>query len=152
MRTQRLPVKLTTEEVRLRGIQMAGLENQFEEASAEAKQSAKAFKDSLESLRHSILKLTDQISSGKEYRDVQVEERKDWDTQEVLTIRLDTYEVVDRRPMTPNELSRGRSLFEADDQQPPFESEIETVTLSSGDRTVTLTGKQFDQAAQTMGA
>lgn len=149
MQTKRLPVALTDEEIRLRGVQMAGLENQYEEASGEAKQTAKSYKDTLEGLRLSILKLSDQIASGKEYRDVQVEERKDWDTQEVLTLRCDTFEVVDRRPMTPNELQRGRGLFEEKDR--PFDG-VETVTLSHGDHTVTLTGEQFERAAQAMGA
>lgn len=147
MQTQRLPVKLTEEEIKLRGQQLAGLEDKYEEVQALGKQEAKLRKDELEGLRAEILRLTKQINSGKEQRDVQTEERKEWETEEVLTFRCDNYEIVDRRPMTPNELQRGLFSREEEERQ-PFDS-VETVTLSSSARTVTLTGEQFEQAAET---
>lgn len=50
--------------------------------------------------------LTKQLNSKQEWRDVQIEERKDWVSQEVITYRLDTGEEIDRRPMTPRETQR----------------------------------------------
>ena len=68
MQTKLLPVKLTEDEMRIRGINLASLENQYEDTTTEAKSIAKSFKDSLERLRIEILALTKQLNSGSEYR------------------------------------------------------------------------------------
>lgn len=106
MLTKRLPVKLTDEELRLRGENLAAFEKQIGELEAEKKSSNDNFKSKIEACELEIERLVTQITERQELRDVQIEEIKDWDNQQVRTIRVDTQETVDVRPMTPNELSR----------------------------------------------
>jgi hypothetical protein len=110
MLTKKLPVMLTDEEIRLRGQELASLTKRYGELEREKKENADVYKSQLETCKLRATKLTEEITSGQEDRDVQIEERKDWDRQQVLTIRLDTYQTVDVRAMTPQELRRPMAL------------------------------------------
>lgn len=106
MITRRLPVKLTFEEVRLRGKRMATLESEVEALEDEKKAITGDFKSKIDGRRAEILALTRQINEEQEYRQVEVVERKDWDELVIDTVRTDTGDILESRPMTPSERQR----------------------------------------------
>jgi len=106
MITRKLPVKLTREEVHHRGKRLATIEAEISDIEFEKKEVNADFKSKLEGRKTEIARLTREINEEAEYRQVQIIEQKDWDTREVLTIRQDTGEVIEARPMTPEERQR----------------------------------------------
>lgn len=112
MITRKLPVKLTNEEVRLRGKRLAALQAEIASLETKKKAAADDFKSQIGERETEMSRLTREINEERELRDVQVTEEKNWELGEVHLIRLDTGEVVEIRPMTPQELKRP-SLFPA---------------------------------------
>lgn len=106
MLTRKLPVKLTNDEVRMKGKRMAVLQGEIQQLGEEKKEIVSDFTSKINGRTTEILKLTREINEGAEYRQVEIVERKDWIEREVQVIRQDTGEVVDARPMTPAELQR----------------------------------------------
>lgn len=106
MLTKSLPVKLTLDEIRLRGQEVAALIKSADRLEFEKKEAADNFKAQIEACKLYVNKLTTEITEGQVWREVQIEEVKDWTTQQVQTVRMDTGEIVDIRPMTPKELTR----------------------------------------------
>lgn len=106
MLTEKLACDLTPEEIRLRGKEAARLTRAIAKIEIKAKHKASEYKEEIKRLRKQHERLTEEIHTEQEYRDVQIEERKDWTAQRVETIRLDTDEVINTRPMTPQELQR----------------------------------------------
>lgn len=106
MLTRKLPVKLTKEEIRLKGKRLATLEAEVETLEDEKKAKADDFKSKINARRTEILGLTREINEEREYRQVEVAEQKDYDLMEVQIVRKDTLEVVEARPMTPQERNR----------------------------------------------
>ena len=115
-RTMELPVKLTDEEVRLKGEKIARRLKDRENLEEERKAAAKAAKEEIGELDAEIIELRDEVRERREMRDVQVSDEKDWGRKIVRTLRLDTGEVVASRPMTPAELQQHLKLVE--DEQP----------------------------------
>lgn len=54
-------------------------------------------------LERELQSLVDQLSSGTVQREVSCEERLDYETGTVITVRLDTRDIVDRRPLSHEE-------------------------------------------------
>jgi hypothetical protein len=106
MITRKLPVKLTREEIHHRGKRLAVLEAEITDLEFEKKEAAGNFKSLIEGRKTEVGRRTREINEEQEYRQVEIIEQKDWDTREVLTIRKDTGEVVEARPMTPEERQR----------------------------------------------
>lgn len=130
MITKRLPVKLTDDEIRLRGVEAAKLSRLIDSTEAEAKMTAKMFKEDIERLAKEHSRLTEQIWAGQEYREVQIEERKCWGDQKVETIRLDTREIIDVRPMTPQELARPLPMFGAEEGEDDRSVTVDDTTFT----------------------
>jgi hypothetical protein len=106
MLTEILPVVLTDDEVRERGIKLAGVLQDIGREEFSKKSFNEGVKGRVDALESEADKLVTVIRAGKEDREVQVEEQKDYKAQEVRTVRLDTGEVIHHRAMTPRELQR----------------------------------------------
>lgn len=113
MLTEILPVKLTETEIRERGIKLAGVLQDIGKEETAKKDAASAAKSRIDLLETEATKIAFAIRAGQEDREIQVEEQKDYEAQEVRTARLDTGEIVHRRAMTPKELQRPLPIEEA---------------------------------------
>ncbi len=103
MKLEKLPCKLTNDEVRRKGEELALERKKHREVADEAKASAARFKADLKAIDEKIDDLAEQVRSRRETREVEVIERKDMDIAMVETIRVDTGEVIRSRAMTLNE-------------------------------------------------
>jgi len=102
--TRDLPVKLTVAEAQRRGIELAeALQAKYD---AEAHQTAikATWKEELAQLEQDIRRLRRIVGNGEELRPVECSEEKNWKNKTVETVRLDTGEMVDFRPMSTHEL------------------------------------------------
>ena len=106
MNTENLPCKLSDEELRLRGKKLATLWAEIAQIETRKKVAMQEFKQEIESREADCLTLVKQINEGQEWREVQIEEVKDWEASSVRTIRIDTGEMVNVRAMTPRETQR----------------------------------------------
>lgn len=106
MNTRSLAVKLTDQEVQIRGQRLASLRAEIGEIEHKKKVVNQELKGEIESREKECASLVRQITSGQEYRGVIVKEVENWDAQTVNTIRVDTGGTVDIRAMTPKELQR----------------------------------------------
>jgi hypothetical protein len=110
-----LPVTLTAEEKALRGEEMAREVAKHalleEQKKAETKRLGELIKDSDER----IAKLASQVNTGIEHRSVRCLELPRHTKNMVELQRTDTGEIVDSRPMRPDERQVGMGFDEADD-------------------------------------
>lgn len=104
MRTELLPVPLTYDEQLQRGKDHAALCQRIAIAKDDAKEEAKGRKLAIKKLETEECELRDVVNTGKERRPVEVRDEYDKEAKLVVTIRLDTGEVVSSRPMTSEEL------------------------------------------------
>jgi hypothetical protein len=102
-----LPVKLSDDEIRERGIEMAKLEiakedteNQIAEVKEAAKQQIDSMKETMTGLTERMRTLAREIRTGECEKSIQVFERIDMGSNMVEIIRNDTMEVVETRPVT----------------------------------------------------
>lgn len=101
--TQRLPVQLTDEELLDRS---TALVDNIQKTAAleEEKKSVDAdFKGKIKARAEVSRKLTEIISNRTEDREVECEVKKDFERGTVTTVRMDTGEVVETRPITADE-------------------------------------------------
>lgn len=113
--TRELPVKLTDAELRERAKELGAAIEDHAIAERQKKAAADDFKMQLEALDTKISNLGHIVTRGEEYRPVAITTRKDFERSKVETIRLDTNEVVDSRPMTLDEKQSG--LFDDEESQ-----------------------------------
>lgn len=99
MFTLDLPVRLTAEEQRLKGEQLAKLYDDRQKVEAEKTRVAQELGAKLKNLDKDIRDLADQVKECREMREVQCREEKDHGSGTVLTVRMDTGEVVSSRAM-----------------------------------------------------
>ena len=104
MRTERLPVTLTNDEVRVRGEELAGLVAEINEAEDAKKLAASEAKAAIDALDSKAAGIAEEIRSRRVYRDVEVREDLDAPSRVVSVIRLDTGEVVRERVATSSDL------------------------------------------------
>lgn len=106
MPLKKLPVLLTDEELRMRGAHLAAHLEELSDARHDAKRTAEAFKEQRSTLELEISRLKTVILQRSEMREVEILEEKDWLEKTVSTVRLDTGEVIETRPMTMEERNR----------------------------------------------
>lgn len=99
-----LPVKLTDDELRYRGDELARLTKEVDDLEFEKKESQADYKAKIDARRVAALKLADAIKAKTEVRDVEVCDTTDHDARKVYTVRQDTGEVVNSRPATTEDL------------------------------------------------
>lgn len=102
--TRTLPCKLTDEEQRQRGIQLAEREIEYEQVLAEKKTSSDAYSATAKSLRTRIVDLTAAVNDKQEDREIEVVWEFDYKTKEKRLVRRDTMESIEKRTLTADEL------------------------------------------------
>lgn len=102
--THTLPCKLTDEEQRQRGIQLAEREIEYEQVLEEKKKSGDAYSATAKSLRTRITELTAAVNDKQEDREIEVVWDLDYKTKEKRLIRQDTNEIIEKRTLTADEL------------------------------------------------
>lgn len=100
---QSLPVPLTEEEKMEFGKLLAHEHSEQEKTEDELASVKLTFKSRAAAHEKRISHLAECLNTGREYRNVECERRYELRTREVAIIRLDTYEEVERRPMTATE-------------------------------------------------
>lgn len=103
MKTERLPVKLTEDEIREKGKKLAQLMHDKTEVEVEAKNTAAGFKLRIKDIESAGSTLAHEIKSGKEMRQVEVHEQFDYRRGVVEVLRADTMEPIFSRALKPEE-------------------------------------------------
>ena len=104
MRTESLPCKLTPEEKTEVGSTLSERINELaalQEENKEARREAKAKENNLQA---EIRDLAHKRRTGKEYREVEIEDRDNWPQRSIETYRMDTGERIHTRGMTRAEI------------------------------------------------
>lgn len=117
MNTMNLPVRLTTDELLLRGDEMAKKLRDAAEIEVEMKAAAAKSKAELGKVQAEIALLARVVRDKKEYRDVEVFEVKNFERLTMETYRRDTGEFVASRALTPYE--RNEPLFSVEKESAP---------------------------------
>lgn len=112
MKTRRLSVTLSPEELRLRGKQLALKVEEYGRREALNKAAAKENTDALKTLRGSMDELALAVETGRETREVtggwvRRAPTRGIDTPTMVWVRDDTGEVVDERPATMDDRQEG---------------------------------------------
>ena len=123
--TMRLPVRLTTSELTLRGNEHRMTLDRLDSLEARLKATREEIKFATEHANFRERELRNILNTSSETRDVECEESPDYNDRQWLTRRLDTFERVQSRPMSEKELqiqikdfaspSKPLDLFDAQD-------------------------------------
>lgn len=105
-----LPVPLTDQERLVIGEEMATAQSKGEQAERDKKAADESYKGVIEEAYADVSKLSAQLRRGKKDIPVQCQITKDYRIGSVKTTRMDTMEVIDRRPMTSTERQMGMSF------------------------------------------
>ncbi len=105
-----LPVALTAEEKAVIGDRVTAAEVEVATLEAELKRIKKEFKGKIDPLEEEIAKKSEMYQNGAEEREVDCLLQFNYTHGEVITIRRDTEQVVERRTMTAEELQRDLDL------------------------------------------
>lgn len=101
--TQTLPCVLTTEEMIERSQRLAHLLNDLDRMEDEHAETRRDMKDERERFEAAVRDVRRVVAAGKEDREIEVEDRMDYQAGYVLRFRLDSGELVSKRAMTPEE-------------------------------------------------
>lgn len=112
-----LPVQLTEDELRSKGQQQAQAVIEYGQIETAKRVATADFGKKLKSKRADIDTLAQQIRTGLEVRPVECEVVPLYDAFSVVTIRRDTRERVDVRPMTDVERQMTLDSFEPDEDE-----------------------------------
>lgn len=102
-----LTVKLTTEEQLQRGNELAAKIEEMQNIEMSAEEARGNFKAELKRVEGEISRLKRTVLDGKEQRTVRCEWQLNFDHGIAELIRLDTFEVVQSRPLTDEERQGG---------------------------------------------
>ncbi len=119
-----LECDLTEEELLTYGHDNANQIRQRSNLEAEKKAYNSRIKSEIDAATEQIEKLSDKISTRKEYRDVECKIIEDYDNFNLKVVRLDTLETILDRPMTKTERSKVDDLFFEEEQDEQEESEV----------------------------
>jgi len=118
--TRNLPVELTKDEVRMRGESLARKHAEWDAVESARKAAMTHAKSEEEKLEAEMKLLAEAIRTGKEYRDVEVREMRNDMALSMDTVRQDTGEVIEQRPLGPEELQA--KLFDVTGKKPEKKS------------------------------
>jgi hypothetical protein len=101
--TRNLPVRLSDDELRARSDDLAKAE--IDRVQLETKKSAESsnYNKQIKESKIKIAELSQAISSRQEYRDVEIEDRRNEETYMIETWRLDNNEKISERAMNSQE-------------------------------------------------
>jgi hypothetical protein len=112
--TKQLHVRLTEEEVKAKGEELARTVAEKSKLDHEKKKIVGDYNGQIKTLENKIFTLATVVETGKELRDVPVKKELDAKRNICRIIRTDTFELVETRPMTPEE--RQTELWEEEDE------------------------------------
>lgn len=98
-----LPCKLSDDEVRLRGIDLAEAAKEHIDLQDAKKVTAKVFKDRIDAINKKIFELKDAVRNAVEVREIECELQYDYYMGKVTIVRMDSGEIIEVRAMTPKE-------------------------------------------------
>lgn len=107
-----LYVNLTPAELTERGQQLAATSQLHDSVEEEAKEIASSYRTQIKGHRNKMKALSKVIEEKREERMVPVVDRPDYGTNLMVTIRVDTGEIIRSRTLTPEEL-QGQLFGEA---------------------------------------
>lgn len=120
-----LEVPLTGKEKTELGLKLADAVQQVANAEADKKAVASSFKAKIEEHQSRANSAAATLSAGYEYRDVECEVTKDFDKKLLTSRRLDTFVIVEERPLKKDELQINITL-ETDEQETEEDSDLST--------------------------
>lgn len=123
MKTRTLPAKLTKDELLQKSREIAEKVRELDEVEADKKDHAASFKLKIESIEGEIHRVARILRDGAEDREVEVQERRNDVSRTMETVRVDTGEIVEWRPLTGSEL-----------QKPLFPEEIAVIEMIKTDQ------------------
>ncbi len=103
VQTKILLVKLTQEEMSAKAQELATEVKTVDELREKKKQQSGDVAAQIKEHEARVKRLSDHIATGKEEREVEIEERPNYDDKTIETVRRDTGEVITRRVMTQEE-------------------------------------------------
>jgi len=103
---RKLPVKLTEKERMARAMTAAEKQSKYSLVEEQKKASSSELGRKLKDLRREIEDLQDAVRTGSEQQNVQIVHRRNESRCTIETVRLDTAEVIESRPMTIEERQR----------------------------------------------
>lgn len=103
-----LRCKLTNKERLSKGEELAGENDKIAQHEAEKSQAGQYHGSQIKAAWARIHILAKEIGTGETYRDVECETRLDYDNHRAVTVRLDTQEEIEVRPL--NEAERQQPL------------------------------------------
>ena len=103
MQVRSLPVKLTDEEMIIKGQELAELESELTDLESLKRAASKEFAKQIEVKKGKIQRVSHAINTKQENRKVECEEVRDEEFLKVSIVRKDTGEVVSERLMTAEE-------------------------------------------------
>jgi len=106
MKIERLPCKLTNDELRVKGEELARLISNMSEVELAKKAKTAEFNGRIGDLQEKQDALSHEINQKAEVREVKCEEEFNWETNVVETIRTDTGAVIHTRIIRPEERQR----------------------------------------------
>lgn len=121
--TRNLKVELTPEEIAKRAIAMAGQHAELARVTLEEAEIKKQYKATLARIEAEITEQVVAVNSGFVYREVECEDIEDWDGKRIVSVRRDTGEEIDQRPMTEKERQLELPLDEAPPNPDPTHSD-----------------------------
>ncbi len=98
-----LPVKLSEAEVNAKAQELAVTCDRIKGYEEERRETVAGINVSIKEHKHILTKLTREVRTGKEEREVPTSESTDWEHNLVHTIRVDTGETVGSRVLTASE-------------------------------------------------
>jgi hypothetical protein len=104
MKTRILDCNLTRDELVERGEKLVLLLEELDGLEAEKKKTNDRIKVKVTGIEATVSDLSSVIRRKKEERDVEVEIRLDWSRKIEETVRLDTWEIIETRTLTSQEL------------------------------------------------
>ena len=96
--TKRLPVGMSDAEMQAAGKQLAELEHERRMIEIDQKDTNAQFRKKLKPLRKAIGELADEVRKGQRLEDVECEELRDPDSNQIVVRRLDTGEEIVEAP------------------------------------------------------
>ena len=107
-----LPVELTPDEVRAKGVELAARVDEMYAIDVERKEAAAAIRERRADVEAQVIELKGEVRSGREYREVECRLEPDFQAGVMQIVRVDTGEFVRSRPLSPDE--RQPALFAID--------------------------------------
>lgn len=116
-----LPVKLTDKELLAAGREAADSQEELRDVEGQAKAASDEYKGKMKAITGRIVRLASLVRAGYEHREVACEQVFDYEAGTLKVTRLDTREIVERRPLRSDE----RQMVLAVDEDARIAAEIQ---------------------------